>query len=68
MKLARVFSLLFNVMLFISAIHIPVPVEGQGPTEAPTTALDARIDDLRNGFGLKLPAQKENLIAFLKSL
>lgn len=42
------------LLLFVAAIVSPVLfsriVEGQGPTEAPTTDMDARTDDLHNGF------------------
>ncbi len=41
--------------LFVAVVFSPLmftrSVEGQGPTEAPTTDLDARTDDLHNGFG-----------------
>src|SRR6266850_2076743 len=49
----RVFGLFLFGALVILAISVPGSVEGEGPTEAPTTALDAHVDDLHNGFGLK---------------
>jgi CxxC motif-containing protein (DUF1111 family) len=53
MQLARIFSFLFCGALFVSILCVPRTVEGTGASEAPTTKLDARIDDLHNGFGLK---------------
>ena len=53
MKPARVFGLLLFGALLILAISVPRLVEGGGATEAPTTTLDARVDDLHNGFGMK---------------
>jgi len=53
MKPARVFGLLLFGALLILAISVPRFVEGGGATEAPTTTLDARVDDLHNGFGMK---------------
>src|SRR5262245_18234534 len=35
------------------ALCIPSSLEGQGPSEAPTSTLDGQIDDLFNGFGAK---------------
>jgi len=43
---------LFAVALFIP-LSEPQPVTGQTATEAPTTDMDAKTDDLFNGFGVK---------------
>src|SRR6267142_4293649 len=53
MKVTEVLSLLCFGVLLILAVCIPSPVEGQGPSEARTTTLNARVDDLFNGFGQK---------------
>jgi CxxC motif-containing protein (DUF1111 family) len=53
MKLTEVFGLLCLGVLLVMAVSIPGSVEGQGPSEAPTTTLNARVDDLFNGFGQK---------------
>src|SRR5438876_642101 len=53
MKPGRVFGLLLFGALLVLAISVPRLVEGGGATEAPTTSLDARVDDLHNGFGMK---------------
>jgi CxxC motif-containing protein (DUF1111 family) len=53
MKPARVFGLLLFGAVVILAMSVPGSVQGEGPAEAPTTALDARVDDLHNGFGSK---------------
>jgi len=51
LKLMKVLAL----VLFAAAIALPMwiasPVEGQGGTEALTTDMDAKTDDLFNGFG-----------------
>src|SRR5437868_15488518 len=43
------------LLLFVAAVFSPLmfsrAVEGQGPTEAPTTDMDARTDDLQNALG-----------------
>jgi CxxC motif-containing protein (DUF1111 family) len=48
---------LMALLLFVSALALPMwmstPVEGQGATEALTTDMDAKTDDLFNGFGVK---------------
>jgi CxxC motif-containing protein (DUF1111 family) len=44
--------ILFAVALFVP-LSSPQPVEGQAATEAPTTDMDAKTDDLFNGFGVK---------------
>lgn len=44
--------ILFAVALFLP-LSEPQPVEGQSATEAPTTDMDAKTDDLFNGFGIK---------------
>jgi CxxC motif-containing protein (DUF1111 family) len=43
---------LFAVALFLP-LSEPQPVIGQAATEAPTTDMDAKTDDLFNGFGVK---------------
>jgi CxxC motif-containing protein (DUF1111 family) len=43
---------LFAFALFLP-LNSPQPVEGQTATEAPTTDMDAKTDDLFNGFGVK---------------
>jgi CxxC motif-containing protein (DUF1111 family) len=53
MKITEVLSFLCFGVLLILAVCIPGSVEGQGPTEARTTTLNARVDDLFNGFGQK---------------
>ncbi len=44
--------ILFAVALFLP-LSSPQPVESQTATEAPTTDMDAKTDDLFNGFGVK---------------
>jgi len=44
--------ILFAVALFLP-LSSPQPVEGQAATEALTTDMDAKTDDLFNGFGVK---------------
>src|SRR6266446_1158790 len=48
---------LITLILFVTALAVPmwVPraVEGQGGTEALTTDMDAKTDDLFNGFGAR---------------
>ena len=44
--------ILFAVALFLP-LSSPQPVEGQTATEALTTDMDAKTDDLFNGFGVK---------------
>src|SRR5690349_23532121 len=48
---------ILTLILFAVAIAIPLrspqPVEGQTATESPTTDMDAKTDDLFNGFGVK---------------
>ena len=44
--------ILFAVALFLP-LSEPQPVEGQTATEALTTDMDAKTDDLFNGFGVK---------------
>ena len=43
---------LFAIALFLP-MSSPQPVEGQTATEALTTDMDAKTDDLFNGFGVK---------------
>jgi len=53
LKLMKVLAL----VLFVAALALPMwlakPVEGQGGTEALTTDMDAKTDDLFNGFGAR---------------
>jgi CxxC motif-containing protein (DUF1111 family) len=51
MKHLKVVVLLLFVAVVISPWMFTRSVEGQGPTEALTTDMDARTDDLHNGFG-----------------
>jgi CxxC motif-containing protein (DUF1111 family) len=48
---------ILTLLLFAFAIFLPMRspqvVEGQAATEAPTTDMDAKTDDLFNGFGIK---------------
>src|ERR1044072_2960111 len=48
---------ILTLILFAVALALPLsspqPVAGQGATEAPTTDMDAKTDDLFNGFGTK---------------
>src|ERR1051325_6160801 len=48
---------ILTLILFAVALALPLsspqPVAGQGATEAPTTDMDAKTDDLFNGFGVK---------------
>jgi CxxC motif-containing protein (DUF1111 family) len=52
-KVLKLLALLF----FVSALALPMwmstPVEGQGAVEALTTDMDAKTDDLFNGFGAR---------------
>jgi hypothetical protein len=43
---------LFAIALFLP-LSEPQPVSGQAATEALTTDIDAKTDDLFNGFGVK---------------
>src|SRR5688572_23736880 len=53
MKLVKILAL----VLFATAVALPMwmatPVAGEGGTEAPTTDMDAKTDDLFNGFGVR---------------
>jgi CxxC motif-containing protein (DUF1111 family) len=53
MKLLKLLAL----VLFATAVALPMwmatPVEGQGGSEALTTDMDAKTDDLFNGFGVR---------------
>jgi CxxC motif-containing protein (DUF1111 family) len=51
MKHLKVVVLLVFVAAIVSPWMFTRSVEGQGPTEAPTTDMDARTDDLHNGLG-----------------
>lgn len=55
-KMRKVLPIL-TLLLFAVAVALPLsapqPVEGQTATEALTTDMDAKTDDLFNGFGVK---------------
>jgi CxxC motif-containing protein (DUF1111 family) len=51
MKLMKVFALLLFAIALALPVWMPRTVEGQGGTEALTTDMDAKTDDLFNGFG-----------------
>jgi CxxC motif-containing protein (DUF1111 family) len=57
MKLVKVFALLLFAMALGLTIWTPRTVKSQGggnpATEAPTTDMDAKTDDLFNGFGVR---------------
>src|SRR5689334_10234431 len=50
MKHLKIMVLLIFVAAVVSPWMFTRSVEGQGPTEAPTTDMDARTDDLNNGL------------------
>ena len=50
MKHLKIAALSLFVALVMSPVHFNHSVEGQGATEAPTTDMDARTNDLNNGF------------------
>src|ERR1051325_2486879 len=50
--------ILFAVALFVP-LSSPEPVESQTATEAPTTDMDAKTDDLFKGWGFKAPPTVE---------
>ncbi len=57
-KTVKIFGLILFATLMVLAMSVPRSIEGQStasaqPAEAPTTDLDARKDDLFNGFGAK---------------
>ena len=51
MKFMKVFALVLFAMALALPIWMPRSVEGQAGTEALTTDMDAKTDDLFNGFG-----------------
>lgn len=51
MKFMKVFALLLFAIALALPIWMPRAVESQGGTEALTTDMDAKTDDLFNGFG-----------------
>lgn len=53
MKLVKVLALLFFAAVLMLPVVITSTVEGQSVAEAPTTDMDAKTDDLFNGFGVK---------------
>jgi CxxC motif-containing protein (DUF1111 family) len=50
-KVLKLVALLFFVLALAIPMWMSTPVEGQGAVEAPTTDMDAKTDDLFNGFG-----------------
>ena len=52
-KVLPILTLLLFAVAVIVPMSRPQPVEGQTATEAPTTDMDAKTDDLFNGFGVK---------------
>src|SRR5689334_11746453 len=52
-KVLPILTLALFAMALILPMSQPQPVAGQGATEAPTTDMDAKTDDLFNGFGVK---------------
>jgi CxxC motif-containing protein (DUF1111 family) len=53
MKILKISMLLIFAAVLVLPFGNISSVEGQSSTEAPTTSLDARVDDLFNGFGTK---------------
>ena len=49
----QVLALLLFAAALALPLSIPRAVEGQGATEALTTDMDAKTDDLFNGFGVR---------------
>jgi hypothetical protein len=52
-KVLPILTLVLFAVALILPMSQPQPVAGQGATEAPTTDMDAKTDDLFNGFGVK---------------
>ena len=52
-KVLPILTLLLFVVALIVPLSSPQTVESQAATEAPTTDMDAKTDDLFNGFGVK---------------
>lgn len=53
MKLIKVLALVLFATALAIPMWMPTAVEGQGATEALTTDMDAKTDDLFNNFGVK---------------
>ena len=52
-KVLPILTLILFAVAIIIPLRSPQLVEGQTATEAPTTDMDAKTDDLFNGFGVK---------------
>ena len=52
-KVLPILTLILFAVALVLPMSQPQPVEGQAATEAPTTDMDAKTDDLFNGFGVK---------------
>src|ERR1041384_8630028 len=52
-KVLPILTLILFPLALCLPLSSPEPVEGQAATEAPTTDMDAKTDDLFNGFGVK---------------
>jgi len=52
-KVLPILTLILFAVAIVIPLRSPQPVEGQTATEAPTTDMDAKTDDLFNGFGAK---------------
>ena len=52
-KVLPILTLILFAVALVLPLSSPQPVEGQTATEAPTTDMDAKTDDLFNGFGVK---------------
>jgi len=52
-KVLPILTLILFAVALVVPLSSPDPVEGQTATEAPTTDMDAKTDDLFNGFGVK---------------
>src|SRR5690242_5343598 len=52
-KVLPILTLILFAVALVLPMSQPQPVEGQAATEAPTTDMDAKTDDLFNGFGAR---------------
>jgi CxxC motif-containing protein (DUF1111 family) len=52
-KVLPILTLILFAVALVLPLSSPQPVEGQAATEALTTDMDAKTDDLFNGFGVK---------------
>src|SRR5690349_965261 len=52
-KVLPILTLILFAVAIVIPLRSPQPVEGQTATEAPTTDMDAKTDDLFNGFGAR---------------